>query len=211
PPLLPLRNISRLEARDFHGIAPRFSGPLAGTLDAKNRGRAMDYIIEGQGNADPAQIEAILDRAFGPGREQKTAYRFRDGVDPVDGLSLVARLDGRLVGTIRFWPVLAEADGGLRDALLLGPIAVEPDLKGLGIGKALMRRGLELARAQGHRLVILVGDFDYYGKLGFYRVSPGTLIFPGPVDEARILYLELAPGAMDGIGGAVLPAGTSAA
>lgn len=170
----------------------------------------MAAAIEQQGKDDLAVIEALLDRAFGPDRHTRTAYRFRDTVPPVDGLSLVARVDGRLVGTIRFWPVVVRGvDGDFQEALLLGPIAVEPALKGIGIGKALMREGLDRARALGHRLVILVGDFDYYSRVGFARVPAGGLTFPGPLDESRLLYLDLVPGALAGIEGEVLPADAS--
>ncbi len=69
---------------------------------------------------DGPAIEALLDTAFGPGRFAKTAYRLREGVAPVDGLSFVAEEDGALIGSIRYWPV---SIGG-RPALMLGPIAV---------------------------------------------------------------------------------------
>lgn len=165
----------------------------------------MNAVIEEQRDDDLEAIEALLDCAFGPDRHAKTAYRFRDGVPPVDGLSLVARRDGKLVGTIRFWPVVIEGAGVAWDALLLGPIAVEPELKGVGIGKALMREALARARTQGHSLVILVGDLDYYAKVGFVRVPAGRLVFPGWVDASRVLYLELTPGVFEGVAGQVVP------
>ena len=166
----------------------------------------MDAIIEQQTPQDLDAIEDLLDRAFGKDRHVKTAYRFRDKTPPVDDLSLVARQDGRLVGTLRFWPAVIVADNGrCMEALLLGPIAVEPKLKGIGIGRALMRAGLEKARETGHRLVILVGDFDYYSRLGFERVPEGTIRFPGWVDESRILYMDLVPGAFGNLNGRLVP------
>jgi predicted N-acetyltransferase YhbS len=90
---------------------------------------------------------------------------------------------------------------------LLGPLAVAPDLQGIGIGRSLMRRGLAEARNLGHRLVILVGDEPYYGRLGFRQVPAGQLLMPGPVEPARLLYLELDPGALEAARGLVLPPG----
>jgi predicted N-acetyltransferase YhbS len=90
-------------------------------------------------------------------------------------------------------------------ALLLGPLTVEPPFRDHGIGKALIMRALEAARAKGHRLVVLVGDESYYGKCGFKPVPPGRATMPGPVDPARLLVAELVPGAFDGVSGAVRP------
>lgn len=169
---------------------------------------SLSFTIEPQAAGDAAAIEDLLDRAFGPDRHGRTAYRLRDGVAPVEALSLVARDGHRFLGTLRFWPVeIAPEDGGDNvSALLLGPLAVAPDLKGKGIGITLMREGLARAREAGHRAVILVGDFDYYRRVGFVRMAPGQFTMPGPVDEARLLYLELAPGSLAGVSGRIVPA-----
>ena len=92
---------------------------------------------------------------------------------------------------------------GESKALLLGPLTVEPAFRERGVGQALIARALKDAAAKGERLVILVGDEPYYGKSGFKRVPPGRAIMPGPVDPARLLVAELAPGAFDGVSGRV--------
>lgn len=168
----------------------------------------LDYRIELQEPDDLAAVELINDRAFGPGRQQKTAYRLREGVEPIHALNLVARQGERILGTIRFWPVLISPEAGVATpALLLGPIAVEPELKGRGVGIALMKAGLARARELGHGLVVLVGDYDYYSRVGFERVPPGRILMPGPVDYQRLLFLELRPGAFDGVSGLIAKAG----
>ncbi|MGE0719238.1 MAG: GNAT family N-acetyltransferase [Alphaproteobacteria bacterium] len=155
-----------------------------------------------QTSGDAAQIEALLDRAFGPDRKKKSSYRLRDGVPAIPSLSFVNVLDdGRITATLRFWPI---AIGEERiPALLLGPLAVEPGMQGLGFGKALMRHGLEMARAEGHAIVVLVGDPDYYRPFGFSRALTRDLAMPGPTDPERFLALELEPGALEGIAGLV--------
>jgi predicted N-acetyltransferase YhbS len=56
---------------------------------------------------------------------------------------------------------------------------------------------LERAREEGFGLVLLVGDMPYYGRFGFVPVTPaGRIVLPGPVDPARLLALELLPGAL---------------
>jgi predicted N-acetyltransferase YhbS len=51
--------------------------------------------------------------------------------------------------------------------------------------------------------VLLVGDEPYYGKCGFKRIPAGVVVFPGPVDPARVLVAELADGAFNGVSGSV--------
>ena len=164
-------------------------------------------------------IEALLDRAFGPDRHKKAAYRLRDGVPPVPGLSFAAWDEGVLRGSIQFWPVMiAPEKGDAVSALLLGPLAVDPDCAGQGIGLALMEKGLEDAAVAGHRLVILVGDEPYYARAGFHKagmVAGGNRFsLPGPVDPDRVLIRALVPGAADGLSGPIKqvapPSGTMA-
>jgi len=151
--------------------------------------------------ADLAAIDDLLDRAFGPGRYAKTAYRFREGVAPVRALSLVARGGNGVCGSLRFWPILIGESRGL----LLGPLAVDPALRGQGIGIGLMIMGLARARRAGFPWVMLVGDEPYYARVGFQHTEPGRFLFPGPVDPERLLARVLLPGSLDGSSGAVVP------
>jgi predicted N-acetyltransferase YhbS len=148
---------------------------------------------------DASDVEALVAASFGPGRFAKSAWRLREGVAPEAGLSFVAVEDGALKGSVRFWPI---AVGGTQ-ALLLGPLAVLSEERGRGIGIALMTRGINEARARGHRAIVLVGDEPYYGRVGFKAIVPGAVKFPGPVDAARILALPLEEGALDTLQGEI--------
>ncbi len=155
--------------------------------------------IRAEREADRAAIEALVSRSFGPGRFAKSAWRLRDGVDPQAGLGFVAIEDGTLRGSVRFWPVFV----GHERALLLGPLAVETNQRGRGIGIALMEHGIDAARAQGHRAIILVGDPPYYARVGFVALKNGRVRLPGPVDPSRVLGLALVEGALDSLEGPV--------
>ncbi|WP_137389738.1 GNAT family N-acetyltransferase [Rhodoligotrophos defluvii] len=159
-------------------------------------------ILKPFGPSDHAAVEALLDRAFGLGRQAKTSYRLREGEKPIDELCRVAWFAGEIVGSIWYSPVKIGPAG--TDALLLGPLAVSPDLQNCGIGMKLMQSTLADAAALGHRLVILVGDAPYYARVGFSKVPEGRLTLPGPVDPNRLLYRELVQHAFDGVSGLVL-------
>jgi predicted N-acetyltransferase YhbS len=161
-------------------------------------------VIQPEPSEASPQIEAMLDRAFGPGRRAKTAERLREGRLPAGGLSFVAADAGMLVGTIRFWHVRIAAGA---DALLLGPVAVADSHRQRGLGGALIRRGLAAAKRLAHKAVLLVGDEPYYRRFGFRADLTRRLALPGPVDHRRFLALELAAGALERAGGPVRPTG----
>ncbi|MFZ9500261.1 MAG: GNAT family N-acetyltransferase [Beijerinckiaceae bacterium] len=149
--------------------------------------------------SDLPQIEKLDERAFGPGRFARTAYRLREGVAPDFGMSYVAHVGTLLVGS----NIMTRVRCGQTEMVLLGPLTVEPAFRSRGIGEALAQRSLEAARANGCKLVILVGDEPYYARLGFRRAPPGRISLPGPVDPARVLVCELEPGAFEGVSGSV--------
>jgi predicted N-acetyltransferase YhbS len=159
----------------------------------------LSLTLSPQTPADLSAIEKLDERAFGPGRFARSAYRLREVTEPDYGLSFVARVGSLLVGANRMTPIVC----GSEPALLLGPLTVDPPFRSGGIGEALVKKSLEAARAAGHRLVLLVGDMSYYGRLGFRPVPPGRLIFVGPVDPERLLYCELVEGAFEGVKGRV--------
>ena len=88
-------------------------------------------------------------------------------------LSLVAEVDGRVIGHIAFSPV-AMSDG-TRNWYGLGPVSVLPEYQRQGIGKALMREGLARLKNMNAQGCCLVGHPDYYKKFGF-RNMPGLVL-----------------------------------
>jgi predicted N-acetyltransferase YhbS len=147
-------------------------------------------------------IEEINEEAFGPGRFTRAAYRIREGGPHDLSLSFVAMIGGEVAASVRMTPVAA----GAGRALLLGPLAVRPAHKNVGIGRKLVRIAVEAAEKAGHGLVLLVGDAPYYGPLGFGRVPNGQITMPRPVDPARLLAKEIVAGSLASLGGEVVHA-----
>ena len=94
-------------------------------------------------------------------------------------LSLVAEVDGRVVGHIAFSP-LTIADG-TRDWYGLGPVSVLPEYQRQGIGKALIQEGLSRLKAMNAQGCCLVGHPDYYRQFGFKNVP--ELVLEGVPQE----------------------------
>ena len=114
-------------------------------------------------NVDPALVEALLDRAFEPDRHKRTAYKVREGMDWLPGLSFAA-IDGEehLVGTIQCWPVaLNDSAGRAHPMIMVGPVAVLPEHQGAGIGQALMSASLAAIDPRAPLPQVMIGDPEY--------------------------------------------------
>jgi predicted N-acetyltransferase YhbS len=166
---------------------------------------AAPFAIRAERASDVAAREALLDACFGANRAARTCQRLREGRAPAEGLALSVVRQDRLVGTARLWHVSA----GGTPALMLGPIAVDPSCRKLGVGTALMNHALAAATARGHRAVILLGDAAYYARFGFTALKAAKLSLPGPFERERLLGLELSDGALEGAGGLIVPTGAA--
>jgi predicted N-acetyltransferase YhbS len=142
---------------------------------------------------EPQAVESLLDRAFGTDRRARTAYRLREGLEPIAELSFAAvREDGALAGTIQCWPVQLACDGGASVPLtMVGPVAVEPEWQQEGIGRMLMERMLGAVPGcgtPGCDALMLVGDPEYYTRFfGFTTDKTGAWRLPGPFEAHRLL------------------------
>lgn len=162
----------------------------------------LPIVIQPEGPLEAEPVERLHERAFGPGRFARTAFRLREGAPHLPDLSFTALVGTLLVGSVRLSPIWAGPEPGL----ILGPLAVDPAFEGRGIGRGLIEAALAAARKGGEAsLVLLVGNEPYYGPFGFRRVPRGQLVMPGPVDPDRLLAVELLDGALERARGAVRP------
>ncbi len=132
----------------------------------------------------------LVDRAFGPGRFAKVSERLREGNELRADLSFCAFVGDSLVGSVRQWPVaVGDACG-----LFLGPVAVEREGRGRGVGFALLERCVRAADLAGEPFILLVGDLPLFEPHGFVRAPERGVRLPGPVDPRRVL-LRTSPAA----------------
>ena len=150
-----------------------------------------DFLYLTEDPSHDSIIELINDEAFGPGRFAKAAQRIREQGPHDRQLSYVAIDHGDVIASVR---MTAVASGNFAGHLL-GPLAVRPAYKNLGIGRELVRIAIDGARRKGSDGVILVGDPPYYMPLGFEKVATNAIVFPGPLDPGRVLLFPLREGA----------------
>jgi predicted N-acetyltransferase YhbS len=142
---------------------------------------------------DSAEVERVLDLAFGPDRHTRTAYAIRAGAECLPPLCFAAYDEhGALAGTIQAFPVaLTDPDGRRHPLVMVGPVAILPERQGQGFGRALMaaqEAALEAGAEPGAAPLprVLIGDAPYYGRFGFTEAPRGWRC-PGPWDPARLL------------------------
>lgn len=134
-------------------------------------------------------IEALLDAAFGPDRFGRTAYRMRSGTRALAALSFAAFDDGRLIGTLQSWPVALEhSDGSRTPLVMVGPVAVMPDVQRGGTGRLMMDAMVAAAQTSADAPLMMIGDPEYYSRFwGFTDDATGAWDLPGPFERRRLL------------------------
>jgi len=138
---------------------------------------------------DVQAVENLLDAAFGADRFGRTAYRLREGSAAVPDLSFALVEGDVLIGTIQCWPVVHQgADGAATPLVMVGPVAVRPDVQRGGYGRALMAHMLEAAETRADGGLMMIGDPEYYGRFfGFDADATGAWDLPGPFERRRLL------------------------
>ena len=153
-----------------------------------------DLLIRTEEPEDFAVIAEVVAAAFGSPAEAGLVEAIRASTNYVPELSLVAELDGRVVGHVMISYTALHDDDTERWISQLSPLAVAPDRHGQGIGSALVREVCARADARGEPLVILEGNPVYYGRFGFEPASPQgihvTLPSWAPPEAAQVLRLR---------------------
>lgn len=153
---------------------------------------------------DFRRVEEITREAFWdvyvPGcNEHYLIHNLRNSKDFLPELSLVAEVDGQIVGHIAYCrSSILHADGSRTSSLVFGPLSVAPEYQKLGIGGALIRMSIEKARAMGEGILCIMGDPRYYRRFGFRSAECFSLTLPDGRYAAAMMAQELLPGALTG-------------
>ena len=137
-------------------------------------------------------VQSLVKRAFlnakhSDGNEQDLVKKLRKSSAFVEQLSLVCEDDGRICGYILFTKNRIGSEIGLT----LAPVAVEPKLQKRGLGRLLIKRGLQIAKTMGFNFVCVLGDNEYYSRFGFKKASFWKIYPPFEVEDKNFMALSL--------------------
>jgi predicted N-acetyltransferase YhbS len=163
----------------------------------------MDIKIRSEEKDDYNEIKKINELAFDQKNEGKLVDDLRKKPDFNHLLSLVAKIKGKIVGHILFYPIKIKNEKKEHIVLSLAPIAVHPDFQNLGIGSKLVKRGLETAKETGSAAVIVVGHPNYYPRFGFSPASKWNIKLPIECPYDVFLAIELKKNSLKGVSGLV--------
>jgi predicted N-acetyltransferase YhbS len=161
-----------------------------------------ELLLRSELPADIEGVQTLIQEAFKnaehtDGQESQLVQRLRESSNFIPELSVVACQNGVLLGHIIFTRIeIRSPSGQSQDSLALAPVSVLPEFQKMGIGKALIERGHEVARQLGFQSVIVLGYPDYYSKFGYKKASGFGIQGPFQVPDDVFMALELIPGAL---------------
>ena len=163
----------------------------------------MNVNIRPETTADYPAVRKVNLAAFDTATEADLADAMREAPEYVPELSLVAELDGKIVGHALFSEVTVVQERGELRALSLGPIAVLPDYQRRGIGSAMIEHGHRRGRELGYPFVVLIGHPWYYPRFGYVPAREHGLITIWDVSDPVFMVCELESGALEHAAGEI--------
>lgn len=162
-----------------------------------------EVIVRAETPEDVKAIDVVNLSAFEGEAEAQLVDTLRNRAGFIRDLSLVAEINGRIVGHVLLSPVAREGGEGRDRVLALGPMSVVPSQSHRGIGSALIQAAVNRARDMRYAAIVVAGHPDYYQRFGFRPASEWGLETNLPCPGEAVSAMELEPGALKG-GGRIL-------
>ncbi len=165
-----------------------------------------EVVVRAETPEDVRAIDVVNLSAFEGEAEARLVDAIRRSPAFIRDLSLVAEINGRIVGHLLLSPVtLHRPDGSEQTILALGPMSVVPSQSHRGIGSALIQAAINRARDMRYRAIVVAGQPDYYRRFGFRPASEWGVTTNLPLPEDAITAMELVEGSLEGGGEARYP------
>ncbi len=162
----------------------------------------MNVTIRQEQEKDFKQVYHVIFSAFekeeySDHTEQDLVVKLRTSDAFIPQLSLVAEVDGTVVGHILFTKLTV----GNEQVLALAPLSVLPSMQRQGIGSALIKEGHRIGRELGFKGSIVLGHPHYYKKFGYENASKYKIECPFPVEDDIFMAKELVPNGLNNVKG----------
>lgn len=169
----------------------------------------MEVTLRQENENDFESVFQLIEKAFekeeySDHKEQFLVERLRNSEAFIPELSIVAELDGKIVGHILFTKLQIKNESQTFPSLALAPVSVLPEFQGKGIGSKLILHGHEIAKSLGYKSVILLGHQDYYPRFGYELCEKYDIKMPFDVPAENCMIFALTENALSGINGEVV-------
>ncbi len=165
--------------------------------------KKINVIIRQEEASDFPAVYDLNSQAFKRKQEARLVDRLRLSDDFIPELSLVATLEGKVVGYILFSKISIIDNDKENISLSLAPIAVCAEMQHKGIGSRLIYAGLDKAKELGYQSVIVLGHPDYYPRYGFEPTTKWQIRPPFNIPEKSFMAIELVEGGLSDVRGIV--------
>lgn len=169
----------------------------------------MNILIRQEKERDHEVTEKVVESAFvdveqSDHKEHILVKKLRGSDIFIPELSLVAEIEGKIVGHAMLTKLMIENEECSHSSLALAPVSVLPEYQNKGIGSKLIEESLKLAKEMGFNSVIVLGHSNYYTKFGFKPASIWGIKAPFEVMDEAFIALELGTGGLKGVRGTVV-------
>lgn len=168
----------------------------------------MNVLIRQERKDDYDKVYELVRAAFARADhtnhdEQDLVVRLRNSAAFVSELSLVAEMEGEIVGHILFTRAVIRQGTREHETLALAPLAVTPDYQGKGIGGRLIKAGHRVAQELGFKSGLLVGHPAYYPRFGYRPAETFGIVTDLELPADVFMACELTEDGLDGVQGRV--------
>jgi predicted N-acetyltransferase YhbS len=146
---------------------------------------------------------AFKDAEFTDNTEQFLVDRLRKSDAFIPELSMIAEINGKIVGHILLTKLKIKNKSNVFDSLALAPVSVLPEYQGKGIGGKLIVDSHKKAKELGHKSIVLLGHENYYPKFGYEQADKYGIELPFKVPKENCMVIELIENGLKGVNGMV--------